>query len=55
MLDFNNRSVHNSLMHLENNGNPVNGKKNTARSILAAMSYYYQNHSRPVSDDPDKD
>ena len=30
-------------------------EKNTARSISAAMSYYRQNHSRPVSDDPDKD
>ena len=35
------------------NGKRSTSEKNTARSISTAMKYYYQNHSKPISDDPD--
>ena len=36
-------------------GTHSTSEKNTARAISTAMNYYYQNHSRPISDDPDKE
>ena len=36
-------------------GKHTTSEKNTARSIATAMGYYHQNHSRPISDDPDKE
>ena len=36
-------------------GKRATSEKNTARSITTAMGYYYQNHSRPISDDPDRE
>ena len=35
------------------NGKQSTSERNTARSISTAMKYYYQNHSKPISEDPD--
>ena len=36
-------------------GTHLTSEKNMARAVSTAMNYYYQNHSRPISDDPDKE
>ena len=39
----------------QQNGKFVTTEKNTARAVMTATNYYYKNHSRPISDDPDKE
>merc|ERR1711994_1071744 len=36
-------------------GKFITTEKNTHRAIATATDYYYNNHSKPISDDPDKE
>ena len=36
----------------QQDGKFVTSEKNTARAMMTATNYYYNNHSRPISDDP---
>ena len=39
----------------QQNGKFTTTEKNTARAVMTANNQYYKNHSRPISDDPDRE
>ena len=39
----------------QQNGKFITTEKNTARAVMTASNHYYKNHSKPISDDPDRE